>query len=129
MNDHTPEFEPVQSAADAREMRRNIIFNANTLDAALEQVIRYARVEIDKVFAVNGLPRSVLPWRMPAEICTASAVLAAHHLAEGREDAGAEMLAHAMFETFTDCVVEGLCVAEDLAIVTDNFTERFGDEA
>jgi hypothetical protein len=126
MNYPSPDFEPMQSPAEAR---RTVVFHCDTLSAAQDLVVRYARNEVDQVFAINGMPRAALPWRMPTEICPASAVLAAHLLAEGREATGAEMLSNAMFLADTDCVVDGLCVAEDLAIVSDNFVERFGDDA
>lgn len=118
-----------RNPAEWRETKRIVVFNADDLHTAMDQVVIYAKSGIDQEYAINGLPRSVLPWRMPSNLCTASAILAAHYLAEGRETAGAEMIANAMFMADTDSVIEGLCLAEDLAIVSDNFTERFGDEA
>ena len=119
-----------QSPAEWRETKRTIVFYSNDLHAALEQVVRYARTEIDRKYAINGIPRSVLPWRMPdVDLCDATAVLAAHYLSKGRESSGAEMITNAMFMVDTDDVIDGLCVAEDLALVTDNFTERFGEDA
>lgn len=114
--------------AEWRETKRIVVFNANDLHTALDQVVIYAKGGIDQEYAINGLPRSVLPWRMPSDLCAASAILAAHYLAEGRETTGAEMIANAMFMAGTDSVIEGLCLAEDLAIVSDNFIERFGDD-
>ena len=118
-----------RTPAEWREAKRIVVFNADDLHDALDQVVIYAKGGIDQEYAINGLPRSVLPWRMPSNLCTASAILAAHYLAEGRETAGAEMIANAMFMADTDSVIEGLCLAEDLAIVSDNFTERFGEDA
>lgn len=129
MNDFNPINFGKQSPAEIREVRRAIVFHCDSLDDALDQVILYARDTIDQVFAVNGMPRAALPWRIPADICPATAILAAHDLAQDRGFTGAQMLADAMFRANTDCVVDGLCVAEDIAIVTDNFTERFGDDA
>ena len=118
-----------RNPAEWRETKRTIVFNADDLHTALDQVVLYAKGGIDREYAINGMPRSVLPWRMPSGICPASAILAAHYLSEGRETTGAEMIANAMFMADTESVIEGLCLAEDLAIVSDNFTERFGDDA
>lgn len=113
-----------------RQAKRVIVFHADNMEAALEQVVAYAKAGVDLEFAINGMPRNVLPWRMPnVKISPATAVLAAQYLAKDRDATGAQMLADAMMMVGTECVIEGLCVAEDLALVADNFTERFGGDA
>lgn len=113
-----------------RETKRVVVFYSSNLEAAVDKVVTYAKSHIDHEFAINGMPRNILPWRMPGvKISPATAVLAAQYLAKEREATGAQMLSDAMMMVGTDCVIEGLCVAEDLALVCDNFTERFGDDA
>lgn len=114
-----------------REQLRCDIFLAPSLLEALEIYAERTHEVVDAEFAISGLPRSVLSWRLPDIHDTGDEFVlwAAAEIGKIVKADAATLLAEAIAAFGAENLYEALCVIEDRCLIVQNFWDRYGDDA